>query len=86
MLQEQHSGSMFMVKVGPNFSRIRKNFETHILKWSAVIDKTVDLFMRVNTDQAEIIATVLAKYYSPHGFPIVLSVGFSCLLLIVILV
>ncbi|MBI4309579.1 MAG: hypothetical protein HY591_04535 [Candidatus Omnitrophica bacterium] len=48
-----------MVKVGPNFSRIRKNFETHISKWSAVIEKTVDLFMRVNTDQAEIIATVL---------------------------
>jgi len=59
LLQEQHVGSMFIVKVGPNFSRIRKSFETYISKWSAVIDKTVDLFMRVNTDQAEIIATVL---------------------------
>lgn len=59
LLQEQHAGSMFMVKVGPNFSRIRKSFEPQISKWSAVIDKTVDLFMRVNTDQAEIIATVL---------------------------
>lgn len=59
LLQEQRAGSMFMVKVGPNFSRIRKDFEAHIFKWSAIIDKTVDLFMRVNTDQAEIIATVL---------------------------
>ena len=59
LLQEQHSGSMFMVKVGPNFNRIRKNYESHIQKWSSIIDKTVDLFMRVNTNQAEIIATVL---------------------------
>ncbi len=59
LLQEQHTGRMFMVKVGPNFNRIRKDFESHISKWSVIIDKTVDLFMRVNTDQAEIIATVL---------------------------
>ncbi len=59
LLQEQRSGKMFMVKVGPNFSRIRKNFESYIVNWSAVIEKIVDLFMRVNTNQAEIIATVL---------------------------
>ncbi len=58
-LQEQRSGRMFMAKVGPNFVRIRKSLDPHVEKWSAIIDKTVDLFTRVNTDQAEIIATVL---------------------------
>ncbi len=59
LLQEQRAGGMFMVKVGPNFSRIKKNLNGHIEKWSSIIDKTVDLFTRVNTDQAEVIATVL---------------------------
>jgi len=50
---------MFMVKVGPNFSRIRQKYESAFERWSGVLDKTADLFMRVDTDQAEVIATVL---------------------------
>ena len=77
LLQEQRSGNMFMVKVGPNFNRIRRNFEPHIMKWSSIIEKTVDLFMRVNTDQAEIIATVLfaaRELTSRRGVPFELDV------------
>ncbi len=59
LLQEARLGRMFMVKVGPNYARIRKQFESSISRWDAILDKTVDLFSRVNTDQAEIIATVL---------------------------
>ena len=59
LLQEERLGRMFMVKVGPNYARIRKQFESSISQWDAILDKTVDLFSRVNTDQAEIIATVL---------------------------
>ena len=59
LLQEERLGRMFMVKVGPNYARIRKQFESTVSQWGTILNKTVDLFSRVNTDQAEIIATVL---------------------------
>ncbi len=59
LLQEERRGKMFLVKVGPNFSRIRQKYQAAFERWSRVLDKTADLFMRVDTDQAEIIATVL---------------------------
>ena len=59
LLQEERLGKMFMVKVGPNFMRIRKDFDSSISKWATIVEKTTDLFMRMNTDQAEIVATVM---------------------------
>ncbi len=59
LLQEERQGKMFMVKVGPNFNRIRQKYTGAFERWANVMDKTADLFMRVNTDQAEVIATVL---------------------------
>jgi uncharacterized protein YwgA/O-acetyl-ADP-ribose deacetylase (regulator of RNase III) len=59
LLQEKRRGKMFMVTVGPNFTRIRQKYASQFEEWDQIIDKTVDLFSRVNTDQAEIIATVL---------------------------
>jgi hypothetical protein len=59
LLQEERRGKMFMVTVGPNFNRIRQKFVPFFEQWGKVLDKTADLFTRVNTDQAEIIATVL---------------------------
>lgn len=59
LLQEKRLGKMFMVKVGPNFNRIWKNFEPAVERWNNVIERTTDLFTRVNTNQAEVIATVL---------------------------
>jgi O-acetyl-ADP-ribose deacetylase (regulator of RNase III)/uncharacterized protein YwgA len=59
LLQEERLGKMFMVKVGPNFMRIRKDFDSSISKWATIVEKTTDLFMRMNTDQAEIVATVI---------------------------
>jgi O-acetyl-ADP-ribose deacetylase (regulator of RNase III)/uncharacterized protein YwgA len=59
LLQEERQGKMFMVKVGPNFNRIRQKYAGAFERWANVVDKTADLFMRVNTDQAEVIATVL---------------------------
>jgi hypothetical protein len=50
---------MFMVKVGPNFTRVRQKYAPFFEHWGKTLDKTADLFMRVNTDQAEVIATVL---------------------------
>jgi len=59
LLQEERHGQMFRVKTGPNFEKVRKDFQGSIEKWSPIIEKTTDLFMRVNTDQAEVIATVM---------------------------
>jgi len=59
LLQEERVGRMFMVKVGPNFMRVRKDFESSFSKWASIIERTTDLFMRMNTDQAEIVATVI---------------------------
>lgn len=59
LLQEERRGKMFMVSVGPNFSRIRQKYAPFFDEWNKTLDKTADLFTRVNTDQAEIIATVL---------------------------
>ena len=59
LLQEERRGKMFMVTVGPNFNRIRQKYISTFSQWNPTLDKTADLFTRVNTDQAEIIATVL---------------------------
>ena len=59
LLQEERHGQMFLVKTGPNFEKVRKDFQVALDKWTSIIEKTTDLFMRVNTDQAEIIATVM---------------------------
>ncbi len=59
LLQEERRGKMFMVTVGPNFHRIRQKYAPFFEQWGKTLDKTADLFTRVNTDQAEIIATVL---------------------------
>ncbi|HEY3304889.1 MAG TPA: macro domain-containing protein [Candidatus Binatia bacterium] len=59
LLQEKRLGKMFVVESGPNFERVRKDFQGSLERWLPIIDKTTDLFMRVNTDQAEVIATVM---------------------------
>jgi O-acetyl-ADP-ribose deacetylase (regulator of RNase III)/uncharacterized protein YwgA len=59
LLQEERHGGMFEVKVGPNYETVRKNFRAEIEQWSAIIEKTTDLFVRMNTDQAEVVATVI---------------------------
>jgi len=59
LLQEQRKGSMFIVKVGPNFARLRNEYESLISQWKPILEKTTDLFLRLNTDQAEVVATVI---------------------------
>lgn len=59
LIQEERRGQWFIVKVGPNFERIRKDYKTVLDQWKPIIDKTTDLFLRMNTDQAEVVATVI---------------------------
>jgi len=59
LLREQRLGSMFKLSVGPNYARAQKDYEATLEPWSALIEKTTELFSQVDTTQAEIIAAVL---------------------------
>ena len=59
LLQEERLGKMFEVKVGPAFKKAQKQYKSLLDKYSYVIEKTTDLFMRVDTKQAETLATVI---------------------------
>ena len=59
LLQEERLGRMFEVKVGPAFKKARRRYMSLLDKYSSVIEKTTDLFMRVDTKQAETLATVI---------------------------
>jgi len=59
LLQEERLGRMFEVKVGPAFKRARRRYKPLLDKYSCMIEKTTDLFMRVDTKQAETLATVI---------------------------
>jgi len=59
LIREEQLGRMFSVRVGPTFQDARRAYESQIEQWEAIIDKTADLFLRVQTKQAEVLATVL---------------------------
>lgn len=58
LVQEQRVGSKYRVLVGPTFADARKAFQGELTEWEPIIEKTFDLFMRINTaDQAELVAS-----------------------------
>jgi O-acetyl-ADP-ribose deacetylase (regulator of RNase III)/uncharacterized protein YwgA len=59
LLQEERMGRMFEVKVGPNFEKSRRRYKPLLEKYNSIIEKTADLFVRVDTKQAETLATVI---------------------------
>jgi O-acetyl-ADP-ribose deacetylase (regulator of RNase III) len=59
LLREERLNQWFMVRPGPGFPSAEKSFKKSLDEWSNLIDKTTDLFVRLNTDQAEIVATVM---------------------------
>jgi len=58
LVREEQLGRMFAIHVGQTFPDARKAYEEQIKQWEPIIDKIADLFMRMNTNQAEIAATV----------------------------
>jgi O-acetyl-ADP-ribose deacetylase (regulator of RNase III)/uncharacterized protein YwgA len=58
LLREQQLGRMFAVKVGPTYPDARKVFEEQLQQWEEWIERVSDLFLRLNTSQAEVAATV----------------------------
>lgn len=59
LIEEKSLGRMFSVKVGPTFPDARKAYAPDLDKWSNQIERITDLFMRMNTQQAELTASVL---------------------------
>lgn len=59
LIQEERLGQMLSVKVGQTFLDAKKAYAEDLKTWESIIRKTVDLFMRINTKQAEFISTVL---------------------------
>jgi uncharacterized protein YwgA/O-acetyl-ADP-ribose deacetylase (regulator of RNase III) len=58
LVREERLGRMFAVRVGHTFPDAQRAYKDEIEKWRSIIEKVIDLFMRMRTDQAEIAATV----------------------------
>lgn len=58
LVREEQLGRMFAIRIGQTFPDARRAYERQIRKWEPIIDKIADLFMRMNTQQAEVAATV----------------------------
>jgi uncharacterized protein YwgA/O-acetyl-ADP-ribose deacetylase (regulator of RNase III) len=59
LIREERLGRMFAVRVGPTFFDARQAYAAYLKNWEPIIEKTTDLFMRVNSNQAEVVATTL---------------------------
>lgn len=59
LLQEKRLGQMFQVIPGVQYEKTREKYKSTIAQWDGIIDKIVDLFLRLDTGKAEVVATVL---------------------------
>jgi uncharacterized protein YwgA/O-acetyl-ADP-ribose deacetylase (regulator of RNase III) len=59
LIQEHRSGPMLELRVGATYKDARNTYASDIEQWESLIDKVTDLFSRLNTNQSEIVATVL---------------------------
>lgn len=64
LIREDILGRMFAISVGPTYLDARNQYENYLKKYSEVINRLTDLFLRVNTKQAEIAATI--HYAASH--------------------
>lgn len=58
LIEECSLGRMFEVRVGAAFQDSARQFSEKLEEWQPIIYQVTDLFTRVNTQQAEIMATV----------------------------
>lgn len=59
LIKEERSGEMFLISVGRTYEDARRAYAEDIVRWDHTINKVADLFLRLNTDQSEVVATVL---------------------------
>ena len=68
LIREERLGRMFAVRVGQTFNDARRAYADQLDQWHEAIERIVDLFMRMNTQQAEVAATVhFAAKELKHG-------------------
>jgi uncharacterized protein YwgA len=58
LIVERKVGQMFATDVGPTYADARRGYESFLTQWESQIARVVDLVVRMNTDDAEIAATV----------------------------
>lgn len=58
LIREERLGRMFAVRVGEAYDDARRAYAEELDKWCATVEEVADLFMRMNTQQAEVAATV----------------------------
>ncbi len=59
LIREEKVGKMIQVRVGSTYEDAYKAYAEQLERYVPIIRKTTDLFMRLNTERAEIVATVL---------------------------
>jgi uncharacterized protein YwgA len=62
LLQEHRLGRMIEVRTGPTFRDARRAYAEQLKDYESAIRKTADLFMRVGTNRAELVATIRFAY------------------------
>jgi O-acetyl-ADP-ribose deacetylase (regulator of RNase III)/uncharacterized protein YwgA len=58
LIREERLGKMFAVRTGQTLEDARRSYAEKLAGWREPIDKITDLFMRMNTHQAEVAASV----------------------------
>lgn len=58
LIREERAGRMFAVKVGATLTDARRAYQHELTSWHPIIEKLADLFMRMDTAEAEVAATV----------------------------
>jgi uncharacterized protein YwgA/O-acetyl-ADP-ribose deacetylase (regulator of RNase III) len=58
LVEEQPLGQMLAIRPGPTFKDARARYAAELDAWEQTIERVADLFLRVNTRQAEVGATV----------------------------
>lgn len=58
LISEERQGRFFMISSGPSYPDAVKQYRGEIESWQPVIERVADLFLRVSTRQAEVLASV----------------------------
>lgn len=60
LIEERRIGNGYQITAGSSYDDARIAYSAHLEKWQPILDRTVDLFMRISTaNQAELVATVM---------------------------
>ncbi|MFZ5864553.1 MAG: Appr-1-p processing protein, partial [Thermodesulfobacteriota bacterium] len=59
LIKEVKRGRMFQVTLGPTFHDLRDRHRAELIPYESLMEKVVDLFLRMDTSQAELAASVI---------------------------